>query len=118
MRKSLITTTIPINTAISDPITLNGNVIHAIQWPSTFTGSSSTSITLSGSVDNGVTYKDVYSTDGTELLFNATQDTIQIMDPTIFTGFTHLKFRTGTSSSPTTQTAAKTITIQVEPILA
>lgn len=115
MTKSLKTATILSGQSLSDAIELHGNTVTAIQWPATWTSDPPT-VTCQASLDGGVSYAEVADDKGGILLLIANQGTITSVNPYLFIGFTHLKFRSGQAGDPSVQGADRTIKIQTEPI--
>jgi len=95
------TATIATGAALSGAIDLGGQLLCSIALPSGWT---TASLTFQASHDN-VTYRNVYSTDGTELtVTSATADRHVVLDPANFAGVQFVKIRSGTSGTPVNQT--------------
>lgn len=103
------TVSIPISTSImAAGVDLQGCTPAAIEMPSAWdTGNLTFSVasTLSG------TYKNVYDEFGTEVTVTAAASRFIRLSPADWWSMRYLKIRSGTSGTPVTQTAARTLTI-------
>lgn len=104
----LITATISSGQSLSEEINLSEFRLVGIQLPSNI--SSATALTfqaggVSGALDN------MYTNAGVELNYTVAASRFIVIDPAHFVGAPFLKVRTGTSGSPTSQGADRTITL-------
>jgi len=77
----------------------------ALQMPAAWT---TANLTVQASFD-GTTFTDVYSDDGTEKVITAAASRWIYLNITQFLGVRQIKLRSGTSGSPVSQGAARTI---------
>lgn len=90
---------------LSDVIDLGDNRLIAIIMPSAWTAAT---ITFQASKD-GVTFKDVILWDGGEIEYTVDVDQWIIVEPIHFAGMKFIKIRSGTSATPVSQLAERTI---------
>jgi len=94
------TATIANGASLSGAIDLGGQLLCSIALPSGWT---TASITFQASHDNA-TYRNVYSTDGTELTVTTpAADRHIVLDPANFAGVQFVKIRSGTSGASVNQ---------------
>lgn len=77
----------------------------ALQMPSAWT---TANLTVQASFD-GSTFTDMYLDDGTEMVITAATSRWIVLNITRFLGVRQIKLRSGTSGSPVTQGASRTI---------
>lgn len=103
------TVSIPINTSImATGLDLLGCTPAAIEMPSAWT---TANITVSASSTLAGTYKDVYDEYGSEVTITAAASRFIRLNPADWWSHRFIKLRSGTSGTPVTQTAARTLTI-------
>jgi hypothetical protein len=87
---------------LSDPIKVLGFAAVGIAVP---TGWTPAHITFKGSLDGGVTYLDVYDTDGDEIDWVVSEGRVFMDSPLtpVVGGYTHIKVRSGTAQTPVDQ---------------
>lgn len=101
--------TISSGGSLSAAVDALGLLLLGIKMPAAWT---TAGLTFSGSVDGGTTYQDLYDEDGNEVGWTgAAVDRIlfQAGAQPILCGMTHLKIRSGTSGTPVTQTADRSL---------
>jgi hypothetical protein len=81
--------------------------LMAIHMPAAWT---TASLTFQGSPD-GITYQNIYNASGAEYSVAAAASRDIILPPGDFAGFRYLKIRSGTSGTPVTQAADRTLTV-------
>lgn len=101
------TATIANGASLSGAVCLGQGVPLSIQMPSAFTG---TALTFQGSNDNS-TYQNLYDDAGNELTVTVAASRNVLLPASALAGWTFLKVRSGTSGSPTTEAAARTLKI-------
>lgn len=111
----IVPVTIANNAALSTAVRMAGNVIAAIHIPAAWTAAA---LTFQASLDDGVTWMDVYDDGGTELSIAAgsipTASTRAIVNATILeklAGLAMFRLRSGTSAVPVNQGAQRVITL-------
>ena|SRR5438105_12074245 len=115
MGKAIVPAVIAISTSLSPSVYLDKGILVAIHMPSAWdTGN----LTFQGSNDN-VTFDNVYTDAGTEFAITAAASRYIIITSTAannLSGLMYIKVRSGTSGTPVTQTAARTIYLIVEDV--
>ena len=101
------TATIANNAALSDAVTIDKSLLLGLVLPGTWT---TADLTLQASAD-GTTFGNVYDSAGTEVTIKAAASRYVTLNPADFVGMQAIKLRSGTSGSPVTQTAERTITV-------
>lgn len=99
--------TIASGQSLSSAVRLEDCAVVAVTTPSSMTG---TSLTFQASND-GTTFNNLYKDDGTEYTVTCAASRHILIDPTYFMGARYLKARTGTASSPSTQSSAVCISV-------
>ena len=120
-KRYMLTATIPINTALSNAVDLNGCTLGAILIPSVWT---SAAVTFRASHD-GVTFYDVYSggpgaTDAVVeygLANAAAVSRWYYLDYKYFLGAEWVMVRSGVTATPVNQAAARTIYLIARPVV-
>lgn len=97
--------TIPISTAVTGQIALNGSRVLAIQMSA---GWDAAALTFQGSLD-GVTFMNLHDSGGTEISYTTAAGRIIVLSPLALVGLAALIIRSGTSGTPVNQTAARTL---------
>ncbi|MDD3028888.1 MAG: hypothetical protein PHS57_01205 [Alphaproteobacteria bacterium] len=92
--------------SLSAPINLHGLRLFGLALPSEWTEAS---ITFQTSADDGSTWADMQTQDGNELSAVATAGNCTVLDPLPFAAAQHLRLRSGSSSAPVAQEAARTL---------
>ena len=87
-------------------IDLRNKSLVGIQMPSAWTAAN---LTFQGSMDDGVTFANLYDDTGAERTVTAAVDRAITLDPAKFMGLTHLKVRSGTGAAAVNQGAARTL---------
>ena len=85
--------------------------LSGIIMPGTWTAAD---LSFQGSHD-GVTYYDIYDEYGSEVIVNADASRHIVLQPGIWSGTRFLKVRSGTTGTPVTQAAARTLNLIVRP---
>lgn len=67
-------------------------------------------LTFQVSVDDGVTWGNMYDSSGNEFTVNAAASRYLVLDPNSWVGVNHIKIRSGTASVPVNQTANRSLT--------
>jgi len=109
--RETVTASIASSGNLSAAVDLSGLVAVGIQMPAAW---DTANLTFQGSPD-GVTYTNVYK-DGAEYVVVAAISQWLILEPADFAGIRYLKVRSGTSGTPVTQTAARTLKLTVRPV--
>lgn len=104
---SLTTATIAESASLSSGVNLRDSVVVGIIMPSSWT---TADITLQASYD-GTTYYDVYNMDGDEYTITASASRIIVLSPLEIQWARYIKIRSGTASTPVTQSAARSINL-------
>ncbi len=105
-----LTALIASGSSLSAAIPLDRRPVLRLLIPSGWT---TASVTLQGSLD-GTNYYDLLAEDGNAITLSASAGKfIQISNPDDWAGYKYLKVRSGTSGSPVTQAADRTITLTV-----
>jgi hypothetical protein len=113
--RTSVAVTIAFNdaTGLSTPADLGGCSAVRIGMPAAWTAAS---LTFQVSVD-GVSYANLYKSDGTEYSVSAAASREILLSPADFAGIRFLKVRSGTSGTPVTQlTADRILTITARPV--
>lgn len=97
---------------LSAAVDLEGFSLVGFDMPAAWTAAV---ITLQNSLD-GVTFKDVYNSDGTELSFTVAASRYVLLVPANVYGLTIVKFRSGTAATPVQQAATRAIGIRLQGI--
>jgi hypothetical protein len=95
--------------SLSAAMTLGGWSAIAIQTPATF---EPTTLTFQGSIDGGVTFANIYDDAGTEVAWTVAVSRM-VAPATPLIGYDQIKIRGGTSGSPTTVAADRTLTVLI-----
>lgn len=104
----LTTATIANAASLSGSVDLNGRQLVGIMLPAAWTAAN---LTLQASMD-GSTFFNVYAIGGSEYTATVTAaSTFIIIPPNDLLGVRYIKLRSGTSGSPVTQGASRTITL-------
>lgn len=104
---SSVDASIASNASLSGAIDLAGGRLAAIKLP---TGLEGTKLTFQASID-GSTFVDLYDEAGNEVTYTVGANRMVRPPVADWLGFAWLKIRTGTSASPTVQTAARSLTV-------
>lgn len=104
----LITATISNGASLSEEINLTEFRLVGIQLPASI--SSATALTFQAGGVSG-SLNDMYTSTGSELSYTVAASRFVVVDPADFAGAAFLKIRTGTSASPTSQGADRTLTL-------
>jgi hypothetical protein len=108
-----IQVTIASGASLSGGADIKGMSLVGIIIPSAWTAAD---LTFQGSADGGTTYNNVYSSAGVEVQFQVSTSRHMVVDPTQFLGMSHIKVRSGTSGSATTQGADRVLTLITRPV--
>jgi hypothetical protein len=103
---------VPSGATLSEPVDIGGSALCAIQTPSAL--DSATSLTFSVSYD-GSTFANLYNDAGSEYSVTVSTSRSVVLNPADFYGVRHIKVRLGTSGSPTTATATRTLILGLRP---
>lgn len=85
----VLTATIAINGTTSDAVNLYGCTGAAFQMPAAITG---TSVTFLGSIDKGVTFKQIRDINSNAITFTVAADGLYPLDKNTFAGIDQIKF--------------------------
>ncbi len=96
--------------SLSPAIFTGGYHAQGFMMPDTWTAAD---LTFQASMDNGLTFKDIYDAQGTEYKVTAAGGRYIILDPVLFGNINCFKVRSGTSGTPVTQAAARSITVNM-----
>ena len=99
------TATIAVDESLSDAVDLAGYVLAAIAMPSSWTAAD---LTLQAG-DNSNAYRDVYDAGDAEVTIQAAASRYILIEEVVARGIQLIKVRSGTTGSPVTQAAARTI---------
>lgn len=99
--------------SLTDAINLGGLRLFGAAIPSVWT---SADITFQVSLDNGATWIDLRQQDGTEIVMSGQTGSCIVLVPTLFAAFQFVRLRSGTSGTPVTQAADRTISLVVRSI--
>ena len=102
--------TIPINTALSNALSIDGDVLCEIQMPATWT---TAHVTFQTSPD-GVNFQDLVDTSNAEVDLTVTQAKNRRVNPDLYHGIVYLRLRSGTTATPVNQAAARVLTLVFE----
>lgn len=106
MAYTVLTATIANGAALSDAVTVTDKYIRAILIPALWDAAP---LTFQGSID-GTNFYDVCNGGSEYALLATSAGQFLILDkPTLLTGFTKIKVRSGTSSSPVNQSADRSV---------
>ncbi len=106
--KSSDTAVIAISTSLSAAVLVPaGFTLAGIIMPTAWTAAN---LTFQGSA-NGTLYNDIYNAAGTEYNVTASTSRFITIDPPDFAGVGWIKVRSGTTGTPVTQTAARSIVL-------
>lgn len=102
--------TILSGASLSGAIALGVQVLVGIQMPAAWTAAS---LTFQVSIDNGVTWTNLFDDGGNEVTLAPTSPAGKYLatDPSAFAGITFLKIRSGTNGSPVTQLGDRAFTL-------
>lgn len=92
--------------SLSTAIDLGDRGLCAIIMPTSWDAAN---LTFQASSDIAGTYQNVYDSTGTELSVTAAAARHIVLTPASFAGMRFIKVRSGTSGTPVTQTAARTL---------
>jgi hypothetical protein len=98
--------------SLSDAVNLAGFRAVGIQMPSAWTAAN---LTFQASFD-GTTYVDLYDDAGNEQTATAAASRFMFLTPAEWAGIRYLKIRSGTTSVPVNQGAARTIQLITRPL--
>ena len=102
------TMTIPINTALSDIIDLEGKSIKRIIFPSAWTAADVSFLTG----ETSATVSSIYKEDGTEVTVKAAASRgISLANPTPLSALSFFQIRSGVVATPVNQLAERKITL-------
>lgn len=105
------TFTIAESASLSDAIILDEALLAGLLLPAAWT---TADLTLQASTRAAPsTYANVYDVDGTEVTIKAAASRYVALNPADFAGMYAIKLRSGTSGSPVTQAAARSIVATV-----
>ena len=99
-------------TALSAAINLGGRVLVGMLMSSAWTAAG---VTFQASID-GVTFADLFTIDGDELLATVAASQFIVLNPANFSGIAFLKVRSGTTGTPVNQAAARTLVLAIRAI--
>lgn len=106
------TATIASGQSLSDGVSVGGLRLFGIVMPAAWTDAN---ITFQASFDDGSTWVDAYDADtisaGNEYKISAAASRFIGLDPNYFAAIPMIRLRSGTSSLPVAQAAARTITL-------
>lgn len=105
---TVIEATIVSSGTDSTPINVYGATLAAIEFPATMT---STSITLQGSIDDGDTFKDIYTKNGGQAIYTIAGDRTLAFDPIVTYAFDQIKIIAGSSEGAERTLKAKAFSI-------
>lgn len=106
------TVSIANGASLSGAVEIDDGSVNGIITPAAWT---TANLTLQGSYDKE-NFFNVYDVDGNEVTINADASRYIILNPSDFLGMKALKIRSGTSGSPVTQGAARSLTVVVFPV--
>ena len=115
MGKAIIPVVIANGASLSPSVYLDKGVLSAIHMPAAW---DTANLTFQGSNDN-FTFDSVYNDAGTEFTITAVASRYIIVTTTNtanLAGLMYIKVRSGTSGTPVTQTAARTLFLIVEDV--
>lgn len=105
---------IALNGNLSSAIDIGDGGLVAIQMPSSWDAAG---LSFQASSDPAGTYADVYTSTtagvSTELTIGAAASEYIALNASVFAGLRYIKIRSGTTGSPVTQTAARTLKTMV-----
>lgn len=107
----VVTATIAESGNLSGEVDIEGLILVGISMPAAWTAAA---ITFQGSPDDGSTYQNVYDLAGEKTISSsvAIASAMIIFGPSEFIGIGRkLKIRSGTSGTPVSQVAARTLTL-------
>ncbi len=108
-----VVATIGSGAALSDTIFTGGLPICGIQMPAAW---DSADLTFQASCDVAANVANVLDKDGLELDFKAAASQFVTFDPAFFAGVRFIKLRSGTSASPTNQSATRSIVLAIRTV--
>jgi hypothetical protein len=88
-----------------------GGKLQGIYMPAAWTAAN---LTLQASDSSGGTFRDVYDDAGTEEVITAAASRYISLYPDVFAGVRYIKIRSGTTSTPVNQGAARTLILDIE----
>lgn len=100
--------TIANGAALSPAVNLGGLRLFGLSMPSVWT---TASITFQASQDNGVTWQNMYDTNGSELTVSAAASRYIALDPVQFAAVPMIKVRSGTAATPVNQAQDSVVTL-------
>jgi hypothetical protein len=103
---TLFTASIANGASLSGPVPIGAQVITGIVMPAAWTAAS---LTFQVSVDDGVTWSDLYDATGTEVTFLTAAGRFVAVDPSLWLGVSHVKVRSGTGGAAVNQGGARAI---------
>lgn len=101
--------TIASGASLSGAVNLSGHVLVGVYMPASWTAAG---LTFQGSND-GVTWANIYASDGAEVSATAAAGQYISLDSNTFLGVKYLKVRSGTSAAAVNQGAARTLVLMV-----
>lgn len=103
---SLFTANIANGASLSGPVPIGAQVITGIVMPSAWTAAV---LTFQVSVDDGVTWSDLYDATGTEVNFATAASRFVAVDPSLWLGVSHVRVRSGMAGAAVAQGAARAL---------
>lgn len=103
---------IALNGNLSGAAELKGSALVGIVMPAAW---DTANLTFQASYD-GTTYNNVYDSSGNEVTVTAAASRFIQISPAAWSSVAYLKVRSGTSGTPVTQTAARTIKLVVREV--
>lgn len=104
----LVSVSISSGQSLSPSVDLGGLRLFGIVMPSAWT---TANLTFQMSQDGGVTWNNMYDTNGTEIVAQASTSRYIAFDPILFSGVQMLRLRSGTSSSAVAQGSDRVLQI-------
>lgn len=103
------TATIAESGNLSNAVTIDESMLLGLILPAAW---DTADLTLQASHD-GTNFANLYDSAGTEVTIKAAASRYVTLSPADFAGMQAIKLRSGTSGSPVTQTAARSITVVI-----
>lgn len=91
---------------LSSLISIKDGSLTSIQMSTAWTDAA---VTFKGSINGSTTLSDIYTSTGGELSYTSSAQRLVMVDPNLFAGVEYLQLRSGTSSAPVAQAAARTL---------
>lgn len=95
--------------SLSGPIALNAKSLIGIAAPAAWTAAE---LTFQVSADDGATFQNLFNESGVEVALNFDAGRFVRLLPDEWTGFTHIKIRSGPASLPVNQAADRILTLR------